>query len=84
VPTSLANAFCKPVGVRHGEPDLIGASIAALVTYHAALGRVYEAFDDTTQSVFWDGSGELGHLADFDAGSQRKAIGAMVELVGRT
>lgn len=78
VPTSLANAFCKPVGVRQGDPDLIGASINALVGYHAVLGRVYEAFDGTTQALFWDGSGSLGHLAPFDAGSQRKAIQAMV------
>lgn len=83
VPTSLANAFCKPVSVRHGEPDLIGASVNALVGYHAALGRVYEAFDGATQSVFSDGSGDLGHLAGFDAGSQRKAILAMVDAAGR-
>lgn len=81
VPTSLANAFCKPVGVRQGDPDLIGASITALAGYHAVLDRVYEAFDGTTQSLFWDGSGNLGHLAALDTGSQRKAMKAMVDMV---
>lgn len=83
VPTSLANAFCRPVSVRHGDPDLIGASVDALVAYHAVLGRVYQAFDGTTQSVFWDGSGNLGHLDSFNADSQRRAISAMVDMAGR-
>jgi CRISPR system Cascade subunit CasC len=80
VPTSLANAFCKPVSVRSGEPDLIGASVQALASYHKKLGEVYEAFDGATQAVFSDGSGNLGEiLAPFDAGSQRKAIQAILE-----
>lgn len=83
VPTSLANAFCKPVAVRSGAPDLIGASVSALVAYHKVLGKVYEAFDGSTQTVFTDGSGELGHLSSSDAGSKRKAIEAIVDMVGR-
>lgn len=79
VPTSLANAFCKPVSVKSGSPDLVGASVAALASYHETLGKVYEAFDGATQALFWDGSGELGHLQTLDRGSQRAAITAVLE-----
>lgn len=79
VPTSLANAFCKPVRAGGANADLIGASVSALVDYHTKLGTVYEAFEGATQAIFSDGSGQLGTLTTFDKGSQRKAIEAILE-----
>lgn len=79
VPTSLVNAFCKPVSIRSGDPDLVGASIQALEGYYGRLGAVYGTFDGATQAVFWDGSGTLGRLAAFDKGSLREAIATVRE-----
>jgi CRISPR system Cascade subunit CasC len=52
VPTSLANAFCKPVATRGNNPDLIGKSIVELAKFHACMDAVYEAFSDSTQSLY--------------------------------
>jgi CRISPR system Cascade subunit CasC len=79
VPTSLANAFCKPVGVKGNNPDLIGSSVEALANYHHQLGTVYGAFEGATQVLFSDGSGSLGALAEYDKRSQRAAIDAILE-----
>jgi CRISPR system Cascade subunit CasC len=79
VPTSLANAFSRPVSVKSGNPDLVGASVDALDDYFKKLDTVYEAFHATTQAVFSDGSGVLKNLAAFDKGSQRNAIEAILE-----
>jgi CRISPR system Cascade subunit CasC len=81
VPTSLANAFCKPVNVKQGSADLIGASFAAFDSYYKKLSDVYEAFDGATQAVFSDGSGMLENLSAFDKVSQRKAIAAILEVL---
>lgn len=82
VPTSLANAFCKPVRTGGSNPDLIGESVAALDSYHERLGRVYEAFEGATQTLFHDLDAEqnakLKTLTSLDAGSQRKAIDAIL------
>ncbi len=78
VPTSLANAFCKPVRTRTNEPDLIGKSVESLDKYHARMGEVYEAFKGATQTLFHDLDTEqakyLLSLKEYDKGSQRKAI----------
>jgi CRISPR system Cascade subunit CasC len=79
VPTSLANAFCKPVSTKQANPDLAGYSVTALADYHDKLNTVYDAFETSTQAVFWDGSGDLKQLNAFDKGSQRKAIATILE-----
>jgi CRISPR system Cascade subunit CasC len=83
IPTSLANAFCKPVRTRSSQPDLLGESVAALDSYHERLGRVYEAFDGATQTLFHDldeeQAAKLKTLKAFDLGSQRKAINEILD-----
>jgi CRISPR system Cascade subunit CasC len=85
VPTSLANAFCRPVRTRVSDPDLIGKSVEAFANYHARLGEVYEAFDGATQALFHDLDDQqanyLRTLKSHDSGSQRKAIAAIVAML---
>jgi CRISPR system Cascade subunit CasC len=86
VPTSLANAFCKPIATGGANPDLVGKSVAALCSYYERLNRVYEAFDGATQALFHDLDDDqtksLKTLAAHDAGSQRKAIAAILDAMG--
>lgn len=82
VPTSLANAFCKPVSTRGANPDLVGSSVKAFASYHERVGRVYEAFDGATQALFHDLDPDqtpyLGALQNFDKPTQRAAIGTVL------
>lgn len=97
VPTSLANAFCKPVPTGGTGADLIGKSIMELAKFHACMDEVYAAFDGATQSLFVgvprddieslkdaEKKRERTELADLLAhrkASQKAAIDAILEVL---